>query len=459
MSLGRAQPDARATPACAPDAPAAHPAEAYPPETRLIGARAINVFAAFALACFLSTLIRGITATLSPTLTREFTLNAGDLGLLAGGYFFGFALTQLPLGRWLDRFGPKRVILGFLGIAIVGCLLFSMAEDFAGLLAARVLTGVGVSACLMAALTGYRRWLTSEQLLRSYSWMLMASSTGLVAATLPVDWLLPLWGWRPLFWALAVGMLLAMLWIGWVVPGWGRVATGATGERVDVRADARADAGGYAEIWRDPFFRKVAPMVFWNYGGFIAVQTLWVVPWLVRVHGDTPRQAATGLFWISSALMASYWLWGLVNPVLVRSGLSAARIMAWGLPLSLVMLAVILFLGPAAGAGAWTAYAVLCTVITLAQPATAIGLPARLAGRALSAMNLVIFVGIFVMQWNLGLLIDAFGRAGLDTVMAFRAALASFMVGAIVSYIYFLRAPPHNRPSVIPVLARAVDKR
>ena len=66
---------------------------------------AIAIFLAFAFAYFFSALIRAITATLSPTLTQEFSLSASDLGLLAGGYFLGFAATQLPLGRWLDRYG------------------------------------------------------------------------------------------------------------------------------------------------------------------------------------------------------------------------------------------------------------------------------------------------------------------------------------------------------------------
>ena len=80
---------------------------------------AIVAFLAFALAYFFSALLRAITATLSPTLTVEFGLSARDLGLLAGGYFLGFALTQLPLGKWLDRHGPKRVILCLLCVAVV----------------------------------------------------------------------------------------------------------------------------------------------------------------------------------------------------------------------------------------------------------------------------------------------------------------------------------------------------
>ena len=60
---------------------------------------AIVVFLAFAAAYFCSALVRSITATLAPVLTQEFSLQARDLGLLGGGYFFGFAVMQLPLGR------------------------------------------------------------------------------------------------------------------------------------------------------------------------------------------------------------------------------------------------------------------------------------------------------------------------------------------------------------------------
>jgi len=73
----------------------------------------VGVFLAFAFAYFLSTLMRAITATLSPALTQELALSAQDLGLLAGGYFLGFSITQLPLGKWLDLHGPKKVILSF----------------------------------------------------------------------------------------------------------------------------------------------------------------------------------------------------------------------------------------------------------------------------------------------------------------------------------------------------------
>ena len=153
-------------------------------------------------------------------LTQEFALHARDLGLLSGGYFLGFAATQLPLGRWLDRLGPRKVQLGFLGVAVVGCVVFSLAGSFSALLAGRLLVGAGVSACLMAPLTGYRRWFTPMVQMRANAWMLMTGSIGMVASTLPVQWLLPLAGGRPLFWGLAVLIVLAMGLMALAVPAW-----------------------------------------------------------------------------------------------------------------------------------------------------------------------------------------------------------------------------------------------
>ncbi len=402
---------------------------------------AVLVFLAFAFAYFFSALLRAITATLSPTLTQEFALQARDLGLLAGGYFLGFAATQLPLGTWLDRHGPKKVILAFLGVAVVGCVAFSLATSFSGLLAARVLCGVGVSACLMAPLTGFRRWFEPTAQLRANSWMLMTGSLGMVASTLPVQWLVPLAGWRPLFWGLALAVLLSMAVIAWQVPRWPAAPAAPASPASGLDAD-----GGYAAVWRNPYFRRMTPIGFFSYGGMIAVQTLWAGPWMVKVAGYDPLDAAQGLFWINVSMLCTFWSWGLLNPLLARRGFSTERLIAWGLPLSFVVLAATMALGPRAGAGAWALFCMASTFVSLAQPAVGMAFPPALAGRALSAYNLVIFAGVFVVQWGIGLLVDAFSAAGLDTVGAFRAAMGVFLALSMASYGYFLLARPDNRP-------------
>ena len=401
---------------------------------------AIVVFLAFASAYFLSALIRAITATLSPTLTLEMGLTARDLGLLAGGYFLGFSLTQLPLGSWLDRFGPKKVNIAFLSVAVLGCMAFSMATSFAGLLMARMLCGVGVSACLMAPLTGYRRWLDPSSQLRTNSWMLMTGSLGMLMSTLPVQWLMPWVGWRVMFLGLAVLVVLTMLLMAWQVPAWETASAAA-------EAQTPADEKGYAAVWRSRYFWRMTPIGFFSYGGMVAIQTLWAGPWMTQVGGWSSIEAATGLFAINFTMLCTFWTWGMITPKLSRRGIEPNVLITWGLPWSFVVMGVLIV--AADGMGAWTALALALFCLTssfvsLAQPAVGQAFPAALAGRALSAYNLVIFAGIFVVQWGIGLAIDLFKGLGWPAVLAFQAAFGIFGMCAFFSYIYFLWAKRDN---------------
>ena len=408
--------------------------------TDLLSRRAaVWVFVAFACAYFLSALLRAITATLSPTLSVEFGLHARDLGLLAGGYFFGFSLTQLPMGRWLDSHGPKKVVLSFLGVAVLGCLAFAWADGFVGLLLSRVLIGVGVSACLMAPLTGYRRWLVLEKQQRANSWMLMTGSFGMLASTLPVQWLLPVIGWRWIFVGLALLVLLSMGLMAWQVPRWRvpeQADAGAQGAPVATKEGILAS---YAQVWRHPYFRSLTPIGFFNYGGLIAMQTLWAGPWMVKVAGYTALEAATDLFWINVCMLFTFLVWGLVTPSLYARGLNANKLMTWGVPLNFIVQIYIVCAGVDAGALSWALFCISSSFVSLAQPAVGMAFPSALAGRALSAYNLVLFLGVFVVQWGMGLMIDGFQTAGYAEPIAFRAAMAVFFFSCLASYGYFLK--------------------
>ena len=280
--------------------------------------------------------------------------------------------------------------------------------------------------------------------MRANSWMLMTGSLGMVASTLPVQWALPLVGWRPLFWGLAGLIVLSMVVIAVWVPSWGNAPTGKADTAPQAAGDEAAPEG-YAMVWRHPYFQRLAPLGFFVYGGMVAMQTLWAGPWMQRVAGYTPLESATGLFWINVSMLCTFWTWGMVNPWLLRKGFGPDRLMAAGLPLCLVVLLGIIVAGPQAGGGAWALFCVSCTFVSLSQPAVALAFPQALAGRALSAYNLVIFSGVFVVQWGIGLAVDAFAAAGLSTVPSFQAAMGVYLVCNVAAYAWFLlRGQRHN---------------
>ena len=426
------------------------------PATHLASpALAVRIFLSFAFAYFFSALLRAVTATLAPSFSAELGLTAADLGLLAGAYFLGFSALQLPLGHGLDRFGPKRVLLFLMALAVLGCGAFALAQSLPGLILARVLIGMGLAACLMAPLTCFRLRYSQAAQFRSNSWMLMTGSLGMVASTLPVQWLLPAWGWRGLFWVLAACLLLAMALIRWWVPADPPAALPSTPGSAVAAASAVAPASqsgvapqGYRDVFLHPVFIRSAPIGFFTYGGMIAVQTLWAGPWMTRLAGFTPEQSAGGLFIINLCMLVAFMLGGVWMPRLARRGLQAHQLMVWGLPFHLVILAWIVLDPQPATAVGWALWCVSCTFVSLSQPAVGQAFPAALVGRALSAFNLVIFSGVFFIQWGIGLVIDALRRSGVGEASAFRIAFAVFGACCVLAYFWYLR--PGGRRSSTP---------
>ena len=393
--------------------------------------QAITVFLVFAFGYFLSCLLRAITATLSPVLTSEFNLLAADLGLLAGGYFFGFACMQIPLGYLLDKFGPKKVISIFLLIAFVGTSSFALSQTFSGLFISRILIGIGVSACLMAPLTGYRIWFAENLQQRANSWMLMIASLGFVSSTLPVQLLLPSFGWRSIFGGIAILILGSILLMLLFIPKWNQKEIINSTRSLD-------QSGTLADVWKSKFFISVIPMGLFNYGGLMAIQTLWAGPWMVRVAGYTHIESATGLFWINITMLFSFFIWGYFLPKINDKGFSAIKILKLGLPVSFIVMLIIIIFGNKAGAALLTLFVLSSIFLSVTQPAVGLSFPSYLAGKALTSFNLLIFSGTFLMQWLIGFVIDYVKMQGHSEILGFKVAFSVFLFLSLVSYFFFL---------------------
>ena len=394
----------------------------------LAQSKAITIFIVFALGYFISTLLRAITATISPELVSEFNLTSGELGLLGGGYFLGFASVQIPLGYLLDSKGPRKIVSYFLSLSIVGLILFATAQNLTMLLISRVLIGVGVGACLMGPLTAYRIWFQDETQQRANSWMLMVGAIGMLSSSLPVQFFLPIIGWRAIFLSLALLTLACIILIVIFIPKW-------QPKSID---NKHLNESKLSTVWKNPLFKSLVPMGFFSYGGLFAIQTLWAGPWMIRVSGYTPEESAQGLFIIYLCMLISFLVWGYFVPKFSKNVNDAIRLLKIGAPLSLCVLILIIYLGPKAGFIHWALFIVSSIFLSLTQPAVGMAFSLSNAGKALTSFNLLIFIGAFFIQWIIGLIIDAGIAFNLSEIDSFKVAMTFVLITSLLSYLFFL---------------------
>ena len=403
----------------------------------LQGTFALRVFLCFAFAYFMSYAFRTINVVIAPDLVKDLGLNNADLGLLSSAYFIGFGATQIPLGLALDRFGPRITEAWVMILAVIGALIFAIAEDFTTLVMARVLIGMGVSACLMAAVSGFRAWYAPSQQGQLASAMLVCGTSGALASTWPVHLVTPYIGWRGVFLVMAALSFLAILILYFGLP----VKKSALTDKPIQSTSATLSWQSYRPILTNSFFWRILPLGTFCYGGFIAVQTLWFGPWLIEVMDYPATTAAQIVFGFNVVLLLAYLFNTWVLPKLARRGIDTMRYMTWTVGMSMIMQAGAYFWQTSLVWVWWYLFAITCASFVLAQSIIVLYFPKHYSGRVSTSYNLTLFIGAFIVQWGIGHMLDLGIALGWNKTSAYDLALAVFLVIQILGFIWFLIAP------------------
>jgi predicted MFS family arabinose efflux permease len=336
-----------------------------------------------------------VNAVLAPTLAAEFGLSAGGLGLLSSMYFLSFAFCQLPMGMAMDRFGPRRVNAALLLVAAAGGAWFAAADSATGAMAARALIGVGVSVALMASLTAFVLWYPADRLSTMNAIGFSVGILGAMTVTVPLELLLRVWDWRHAY-LLIVAATLAVstvLWL-WVPERSARQPAETIAQQIE----------DLKKLLADQAFLRLAFCLGARQCAAIALQTLWIATWLRDVAGYTPAEVARGLLAVNAAMIVGYLAFGRAADQLQRRGRSALPLMAGGVALSSLCLALLI-----AGVKSlvlWCAFVCAATAVVLGYSIVSRRYPKAMAGRANTAINVFAFVGSFAGQWGVGLVLD-----------------------------------------------------
>lgn len=324
------------------------------------------------------------------------------VGLAMGAYGLTQALLQVPLGLASDRLGRKPVILAGLALFVLGSLVAAWAPSLPWLVAGRAIQGAGA---ISAAVTALLADLTRDQV-RTKSMALVGISIALMFALslvlAPV--LVPHIGLSGLFVLTAALALTGMAVVAWVVPA----------EPLQHQAQAR---GGLKEVLANAELLRVDLGVFVLHAVQIA---MWMsVPTLLNEAGVA--SAAQWKVYLPAVLGSLVILGGFLFR-LERKGHFRAVYLG---TIALIVLVQLGFLLSLQAPSVWAVSLLLCLYFVgfNAQEASQPSLASRLAeprqrGAALGVYNTLMSLGIFAGGSLGGLVVKAWGSAGIFSFSA-----------------------------------------
>ena len=366
------------------------------------------VFLPFALGHYLSSLLRNVNAVLASNLVGSLALTPGQLGLLTSAFFFAFALVQLPVGIALDRYGPRKVQLVLMLLGALGALMFARGDSFAQLIVARAVMGCGLGGCFMSAVKALSTWIAPTRLPSVHGYLIAVGGLGAASSTMPVRMALQHTDWRGLFLVLALLITAcgALIWL--FTPRSAAPAASVGGKRPPVIASI-------VSVYRTPAFRRTISLVLLPHAVFFGIQGLWIGRWLSDVARFPDDAVAYLLYLGMAAVIFGAIAVGMITEWAGRRGITPLDVAGAGIAVFVLVQTAFVF-------GYRPSFQLLSVLFTLVGTITGIeyaivaqSMPRELTGRAATCLNLLIFVGAFLVQAGFGLVIgmwrpDTLGR-------------------------------------------------
>jgi predicted MFS family arabinose efflux permease len=378
--------------------------------------------------------IRTGFASLLPPIMRELDLSYTRAGVLAAGFFYAYALLQVPAGVLGDRFGRRRVLVTGLVLGAVACAVTGVAASFAALLVARVLTGASQASLFSNDRAIIVSVTPAEKIALGQGISFSGPGLGLVLGLALGGVLGDRVSWRVVFFLFALGPLAAALLVRrFVPPSPGVSATGAARARVRAvlgRPDlwmigAASACAIYVQFvlatWAPMFFIEAGVGDLARAGAYAATQGVAAVGGLI-VGGwvaDAVRRHGVGGKLIMAASLAALTL-----TMIVMSRVLAHHASPLALGVTLVLAAFFV----------WSTWGPVYALIGELSPGA-------MLGTAFGFSNTISFVGAMVGPTVTGWARDATGSFSAGCAIAAAVAAA----GALIAV-----ALRPRRPAVLP---------
>lgn len=184
-----------------------------PHKPRRIARIQIIAVAILSIAGVINYIDRGSLAIANTTIRADIGISATRMGALLSIFSLSYAISQLPMGVLLDRFGERTVLGAGMFLWSVTQTATGFVRGFASFVAARVGLAVGESPFVVSAVKTVNDWFDVRD--RATPMGIVNSATTLGQAIAPPILTVTMlaFGWRGMFMLIGVpGLLLSIVW-------------------------------------------------------------------------------------------------------------------------------------------------------------------------------------------------------------------------------------------------------
>jgi len=233
-----------------------------PIRAEITGLRRIELIALFGILTVFTPIGIDLYLPALPTIAREFGSPIAEIEHSLAAFFLGLCVGQVMIGPLSDRFGRRWPILIGLLLYIAGAAACALAQGPLTLDIARFFEAMGACAGTVLARACVRDLFPPQQAARIFAQMLLILSVSPLFAPFVGGWLLPLTGWRSLFWLQGGAAALTWGFVWWLLP--------ESHPGSDRRLHPLHVLSDYWIIVRDRrFFRFIIPAMLTNAGLFV----------------------------------------------------------------------------------------------------------------------------------------------------------------------------------------------
>jgi MFS family permease len=395
-------------------------------------------------------------AIVAPDLVTAFGISGTSLGVLASGYFYSYAVMQIPIGLLSDSWGTKKTVALLSSVAALGSIVFALSPTFTVATFARVLVGLGVSATFVSSLKALAEWFSGREYARISGLLMAMGGLGWLSAAAPLAFLSEGFGWRSSFFMIGciTALLAALTWL-FVID---RPSPRKTDEVDVLCGDAISKnvrlLSGLTTVVRQRYFWAISVWLFFAQGTLFSFFGLWAGPYLMDTFILSKPAAGNILSMIAIGMIVGGPFLGYLSDRVLESrkkvlvGASAVNVLVWCAMVvflkdfSLPVLFGIFFL-----MGITTSSIVVIVFTTVKEL-----FPLEMAGTAIGTANLFGFIGGIIFQPLIGYILDIFGKVhGSYQPHAYRWSFWIFLLINLISLISILFTKETIRPQTGPV--------